>query len=69
MLFLPELTLLLGALAIFLVSLGAPTVDTIRKLTIAGINDKRLSMIVLLYDFFYQVEPLAQSDQLIWHSL
>ncbi len=34
MLFLPELTLLLGALTIFLVSLGTPTVDTIRKLTI-----------------------------------
>lgn len=34
MLFLPELILLLGALAIFLVSLGTPTVDTIRKVTI-----------------------------------
>ena len=35
MLFLPELILLLGALAIFLVSLGAPTVSTIRTMTIA----------------------------------
>jgi len=34
MLFLPELTLLLGALAIFLVSLGTPAIETIRKLTI-----------------------------------
>lgn len=34
MLFLPELILLLGALAIFLVSLGTPAIETIRKLTI-----------------------------------
>ncbi len=34
MLFLPELILLLGTLVIFLVSLGTPTLDTIRKLTV-----------------------------------
>ena len=34
MLFLPELILLLGTLCLFLVSLGSPAIDTLRKLTI-----------------------------------
>ncbi len=34
MLFLPELIVLLGALAVFLISLGAPTTETLRKVTI-----------------------------------
>ena len=38
MLFLPELVLLLGTLCLFLVSLGSPAVDTLRKLTISIIG-------------------------------
>ncbi|MBT8346522.1 MAG: NADH-quinone oxidoreductase subunit N [Desulfofustis sp.] len=34
MLFLPELILLLGTLCLFLVSLGSPAIDTLRKLTV-----------------------------------
>src|SRR5210317_225569 len=34
MLFLPELILLLGTLSLFLVSLGSPAIETLRKLTI-----------------------------------
>ena len=35
MLFLPELLLLLGTLCLFLVSLGSPAIDTLRKLTVS----------------------------------
>lgn len=42
MLFLPELIMLLGTLAVFLVSLGTPTIETVRKLSIG------ISALVLL---------------------
>lgn len=45
MLFLPELIMLLGALALFLVSLGSPTVETVRKL---GIGISALVLLVAL---------------------
>ncbi|MGI9537085.1 MAG: NADH-quinone oxidoreductase subunit N, partial [Desulfocapsaceae bacterium] len=66
MLFLPELILLLGTLCLFLVSLGSPAIETLRKLTITVSVMVLLATLVCLKQsgslFFdsYQVDFFSQ---------